>query len=88
MTKVIRFSASWCGPCKMLAPTFEQLETEFENVEFETVDIDENRDMVVDYNIRTVPTVVIEQNGHVLERLVGLQSKNAYEEAINTFKGR
>jgi thioredoxin 1 len=72
----------------MLAPTFEQLETEFDNVEFETVDIDENRDMVVDYNIRTVPTVVIEQNGHVLERLVGLQSKNAYEEAINTFKGR
>lgn len=87
MTKVIRFSASWCGPCKMLAPTFEQLENEFENVEFETVDIDDNRELVTEYNIRTVPTVVIEQNGQVLDRVIGLQPKNTYQDLIKMFRG-
>lgn len=78
MTKVIRFSAAWCGPCKMLAPTFEQLEKEFGDVEFETIDIDGNRDTVVEYDVRTVPTVIFEQNGVVVDKLVGLHSKDEY----------
>lgn len=79
----MKFSASWCGPCKALKPVFEDVKSNFSNVVFEDVDVDEQFEIAGEYGIRSVPTVVIEKDGIEVERFLGLQSKLAYTNAIN-----
>ena len=76
MKKVLYFTASWCGPCKMLAPILEELKSE---MNIEKVDIDDNEQLVQRFNIRSVPTVVY-LNSHEVEtqRILGLQPKQTY----------
>jgi thioredoxin 1 len=81
MKKVIRFTASWCQPCKMLASIIEEIDT---NIPIEVVDIDVSQDVAIEFGIRGVPTLVkIDENGNVTGRLVGLNTKNLVEEFIN-----
>lgn len=84
MIHVTRFSAPWCGPCKALAPEFKKLEEQFGEVKFITVDVDEKPMIAQLYEIRTVPTVIIEKDNSTINRLVGLQSKQKYIDAINS----
>ena len=84
MVTVKKFSAIWCGPCRMLAPVFnEQIKPQFSAVKFEEIDVDTNPDEVVKYGVTSVPTVVIVKDGVELERFTGMQSKLAYTNAIN-----
>ena len=83
MVTVKKFSAVWCGPCRALAPVMNEVKTQFSNVKFEEYDVDTDVDEVVKYNIVSVPTIVIEKNGQVVERFTGLSSKVAYINAIN-----
>jgi thioredoxin 1 len=83
MVKVKRFTAAWCGPCKQLAPLFTQLETEYPNVSFETIDVDNSPDLVMQYMVTSVPTVVIEKDEQLAQRYVGINPKTTY---INTIK--
>lgn len=83
MIKVKRFTAAWCGPCKQLAPLFTQLEVEYPNVSFETIDVDNSPDSVMQYMVTSVPTVVIEKDGQLAQRYVGINPKTTY---INTIK--
>lgn len=64
---ILRFTASWCQPCKQLAKMLEDAQLE---VPIKVIDIDENPKMVEEYNIRSVPTLVFLPSG---ERLVGIQ---------------
>ena len=80
MKKVIRFTASWCQPCKMLAKTLEDIET---NVPIEIVDIDEQSDVAIEYGIRGVPTLVMVDEGAVLKRSVGMKSQKELQEWFN-----
>lgn len=82
MTTVKRFTAMWCAPCRMVAPVLNQLSEELPDVKFETVDIDENPDLVNEYGIRTVPTVLIIKDGEVKETIIGANPKKRYMEAI------
>ena len=84
MIHVTRFSASWCGPCKMLAPEFKKLEEQYTDVKFITVDVEEKPMIAQLYGIRNVPTVIIEKDNATIERLVGVQSKQKYIDAINS----
>lgn len=84
MIHVTRFSAPWCGPCKALAPEFKMLEEEFTSVKFITVDVDEKPMIAQLYGVRNVPTVIIEKNNQTVDRMVGLQSKQKYIEAITS----
>lgn len=84
MIHVTRFSASWCGPCKALAPEFKKLEEQFGEVKFITVDVEDKPMIAQLYSIRSVPTVIIEKNNEIIERMVGLQSKQKYIEAISS----
>lgn len=88
MIKVIRASAEWCGPCKRLTPIFEEVKQEFPNVEFFDFDVDSNIDLSLKYSIRSVPTIIIENDGVVVEQIFGLNSKQKYVDAIakNIFK--
>jgi len=82
MIHVTRFSATWCAPCRMLAPEFKKLEEQFTDVKFITVDVEEEPTIAELYEIRSVPTVVIEKNKTALSRMVGAQSKQKYIDAI------
>jgi thioredoxin len=82
MIHVTRFSASWCGPCKALAPEFKKLEEQFTDVKFITVDVEEKPMIAQLYEVRNVPTVIIEKNNSTINRMVGLQSKQKYIDAI------
>jgi thioredoxin 1 len=83
MVKVKKFSAAWCGPCRALAPVMNEIKGQFSNVKFEEYDVDNEVDAVMKYSITSVPTVIIEKDGVVLERFSGLSSKVAYINAIN-----
>jgi thioredoxin 1 len=83
MVTVKKFSAVWCGPCRVLAPVMNEIKGQFSNVKFEEYDIDEYSDVTEQYGVRSVPTVIIEKNGVELQRFSGLSSKMAYVNAIN-----
>ena len=61
MLKVLKFSASWCGPCKQLAPIFDQVKSEVSGVSFQDVDVDAESALAIKYNVRGVPTIIIEK---------------------------
>ena len=67
------FSATWCGPCKQFKPIMQELLDEGYNIEF--IDGDENKEVAIEYNIRSIPTTIIEEEGKEINRLVGVKSK-------------
>jgi len=80
MSKVIKFSGSWCGPCRAYKPTFDKVSKmdEFDDIEFQELDVDENEDLAVEYGIRGVPaTIFINNKGEMIDRLAGLQTEDA-----------
>lgn len=83
MITVKKFSATWCGPCRMLAPMFEDVKVGYNNVIFENIDVDEQYEMAAQYGVRSVPLVVIEKDGKEVQRFSGVQSVMTYKNAIN-----
>ena len=75
--KVLRFTASWCQPCKMLAKTLEGIPTDYP---IETIDIDEHQDLAIQYGVRGVPTLVMLQNEVETKRIVGMQTEGFLKE--------
>ena len=84
MITVLRFTASWCAPCKMLAPVLQSIVEDFPTVLFETIDVDGNPDMAEHYKIRSVPTVLVEKDNEILQTFVGVQPKQIYINALNS----
>ena len=78
--RVLRFTASWCGPCKSLAKTLEDLKT---NIPVEVIDIDVDSESAVEYGVRGVPTLVMLEGNNEIKRLVGLKSLPALEAWFN-----
>lgn len=68
---VIDFSATWCGPCKMIAPLFKELSEAMPDVVFLKVDVDENPDTAAKYSVSAMPTFVFIKGGEVVDRLMG-----------------
>lgn len=86
MITVKKFSANWCGPCKMLAPMFEEVKKNYgysDGVTFENIDVDEQFEIAAQYGVRAVPLVIIEKNGKEIQRFSGVQSVLTYRNAIN-----
>ena len=81
MKSVKYFSAVWCGPCQTFKPTMKELASEGYNIEF--IDIDEQGDAAVQYNVRSVPTTVIIENGVEVNRLIGAQTKRRVVEVLS-----
>lgn len=69
---VVKFGATWCGPCKLIGPVLAKLESEFSAASFLEVDIDDARELGKLFNVRSVPTVVVLKNGQEFKRHVGV----------------
>ena len=79
--------ATWCGPCKMMAPVVAQLAEEYEgSVKVGKLDIDQNVDIVAQYKIMSVPTFLVIKDGEVVKKLIGAVSKEELVEAIDQAK--
>ena len=84
MIEIKKFEADWCGPCRMLKPTFQKLEETFGNsVKFSYINVDEQQELASQYNVRSIPFVVIEKNGEVVQQVTGAQSSMTYENILN-----
>ena len=84
--KVVDFFATWCGPCKMLAPVLEELSEEMgDSVEIVKIDVDENMDLAMEYQVSTVPTVVFMKDGQEVARKVGFSPKVALKAEIENY---
>ena len=80
---LVDFYADWCGPCKMLAPVIEEIANELQGkVKVGKVNVDENQDLAMEYNVMSIPTMIIFKQGKEEKRLVGLRSKS---ELLNEF---
>lgn len=73
---VLDFWAAWCGPCMMLKPVFEELSQEMPQVKFCKLDVDEERELAVQYGIESIPTLLFFKDGRVIHKLVGLRGKD------------
>lgn len=80
MKRVLRFTASWCQPCKVMATTLEEINS---GVPVEVVDIDVHSDLAVEYGIRSVPTLVMKDGNIEIKRMTGVKSKQQLTEWIN-----
>lgn len=81
---LVDFWAVWCGPCKMLAPTIDQINTEFQGkAKVGKVNVDENQQLAAQYGIMSIPTVMIFKGGKVVEQFIGVNPKGVYVDALN-----
>lgn len=80
---VLDFSATWCGPCKKIAPIIEELAGEYEGkVNIGKCDVDDNEELTAKFGIRNVPTVLFIKNGEVVDKHVGAAPKKEFIEKI------
>ena len=81
MKQILYFSAPWCGPCKQLGPIMESLSNQ---INFKKIDVDNNTELSTKYGVRNIPTLVLLENGEAVNRLSGLQQKEAI---LNFYNG-
>ena len=80
---LVDFYADWCGPCNAMSPVIEELAKELEGkAKVGKINVDENPDIAVEYNVMSIPTLIVFKNGKEEKRLVGLRDK---EELLSLF---
>ena len=80
---VVDYTATWCGPCRLIAPLIDRLAEEYgERANVVKIDIDQNRDKAKQFGIRSIPAVLIFKGGEVVETLVGKAGYETFSEAL------
>ncbi len=77
------FYADWCGPCKTQDPILEDLLEDYPDVEFEKINVDEQQDVANEYQVRSLPTLIVENEEGVVERFVGVTQAPDIESAFD-----
>jgi thioredoxin 1 len=81
---ILDFWASWCGPCQWMAPVFEELSKEYDGkIVFGQVNVDEQRELASQFNVKGIPCLVILKDGKEVDRIVGFNPKESIAEALD-----
>ena len=82
---LVDFYATWCGPCKMIAPSISKIAEEYKGkVKVGKVNVDEENELAMKYQIQNIPTLILFKNGKPVNTLIGLNSKSEIENMINS----
>jgi thioredoxin 1 len=84
-TVVVDFWAPWCGPCKMMAPVFDELDGEQKSVTFAKVNVDENSELASKFQVMSIPTLIVFKDGKEAKRVTGFHQKNELEAELSSF---
>ena len=80
---LVDFRAPWCGPCKMIAPVFEELDGEIsDKAKIVKVNVDDNQETAGKFGIMSIPTLVVLKNGELVDKVVGFQPKEALSQLV------
>lgn len=80
---LVDFWATWCGPCRMLAPVIEEIANEYAGkVKVGKVNVDDERELALEYGVSSIPTVMVFQNGEVKQTSVGYRPKEEIEQML------
>ena len=81
---LVDFWATWCGPCKMIAPIISEISEEFnKKVKVGKVNVDEEKELAIKYGISSIPTLVIFKDGKIAKTLIGFRPKEEIKEVLN-----
>lgn len=79
------FWAPWCGPCKMIAPVLEELDSELgDKLKIVKLDVDDNQETAAKFGVMSIPTLLVFKDGEVVDKVVGFQPKEALAERLNS----
>ena len=81
-TVLVDFYADWCGPCKMQGPVLEELANDRDDVKVCKLNIDEQRDLAIEYGVRSIPTLMIVKGGEVTYKEVGLTQRRELDKIL------
>ena len=79
---LVDFYATWCGPCRMLAPVLEELSEEISDVQIIKVDVDELPELARRFGIMSIPTIFYFKEGEIAKKVIGFQDKNSLKKMI------
>lgn len=83
---LVDFWATWCGPCRMQTPILEELSRELsDNKKIAKVNVDQERDLALKFGIQSIPTILVFQEGRLVDRLVGVRTKDELKQIINEY---
>ncbi|WP_349421194.1 thioredoxin [Staphylococcus felis] len=82
--KLVDFWATWCGPCKMIAPVLEDLAADFDGkADVLKLDVDQNQATAAKYEVMSIPTLIVFKDGESVDKVVGFQPKENLAEVLN-----
>lgn len=83
---LVDFWATWCGPCRMQPPILEELSRELSgNKKIAKVNVDQERDLALKFGIQSIPTILVFQEGRLVDRLVGVRMKDELKQIMNEY---